>query len=497
MQKIPLAFSIVLLIPILISAQQPGNADSIQQKYLSEQKKLGQAFSSFFYPDYAAVHSVPEPAFVTKIDSFRTAFDKHLDNYNKDLSPKFVASQKAEIKYYFDKIILDYPSNHKTYAGKSVALSLANNQRLRKNLNDFNKPELLANVDFREYVKAWIYHQTNEELKKSIWKGKDNQYLSVSWQLIHQLFTNQTCSDFWKNEYLYNHIENAGIKNIDKIYRDFLHTCKDTAYTNKIRSMYAEDSVGRTGHLVKTYKTVGGIKLDLHIFLPDSNSINKRPAIVYFHGGSWSEGKPDWFFDACKNYAKKGWVAIAVEYRIVGRHNTLPFEAVKDARSAIRWVRQHANEYFIDTSKIIASGNSAGGHLVLATVLADKWNEKTDDLRYSASPNIALVNAGVYDLTDRSTAWISAGQKDKNIVRQISPNHLIRKTNTPFLIIHGTKDGSCPYPTVEAFVLQMKEAGNSIEFNPLEGAGHYIWYDPKYSGRVSGIRSEFLKKMGY
>lgn len=488
---------VTLLVPILMQAQQPVKTDSIQQKYSSEQKKLAQSFSSFFYPNHAAVYSLPEPEFVLRIDSFKNTFNKLLSTYSKYLDQGFVSTQNAEIKYYFDKIILDYPSAYKIYTGKKITLSATISNRLKNNLSDFNKPHLLVNSDFREYVKAYIYHQTSEELQKNKWKTSDNQYLNVAWRVIPALFTNTECRNFWKYDYLYNHIDNIGITNIDKTYHDFLLRCKDSAYVNKIRTMYAEDSAGRKDHLIKTYKTANGFNLNIHIFLPDSISEKKRPAIVFFHGGSWSEGKPDWFFESCKNYARKGWVACAVEYRIVARHNTLPFEAVKDARSAIRWIRQNASTYFIDTNKIVASGNSAGGHLVLATVLANMWNENTDDLRYNAMPDIALVNAGVYDLTSNNTAWISEREKNKNIVKQISPLHLVKKVPANFLIIHGTNDKSCPFPNASAFVEKMKQSGNIIEFHPLEGAGHYIWYDPKYAGNVSTIRSDFLKKLGY
>ena len=57
-----------------------------------------------------------------------------------------------------------------------------------------------------------------------------------------------------------------------------------------------------------------------------------------------------------------------------------------------------ADTYNIDTNRIVASGNSAGGHLVLTTALANEINERTDNLNFSASPNLLLVNAGVYNL---------------------------------------------------------------------------------------------------
>lgn len=92
------------------------------------------------------------------------------------------------------------------------------------------------------------------------------------------------------------------------------------------------ESKGRKGHLIKTYKTVDGYDLDIHLFLPESNKQQKKRSVfVFFHGGSWSEGKPDWGVYACQNYAKKGWIGVAVEYRLAYRHGTLPFESVMDA----------------------------------------------------------------------------------------------------------------------------------------------------------------------
>ncbi|MDN8674696.1 alpha/beta hydrolase, partial [Staphylococcus aureus] len=89
----------------------------------------------------------------------------------------------------------------------------------------------------------------------------------------------------------------------------------------------------------------------------------KHPAILFFHGGGWSEGKPDWFFYTCEEYAKKGWVAIAVEYRLRNRHGSLPPDAIADGKSAIRYLRMNADKLGIETNRIVASGNSAGANL--------------------------------------------------------------------------------------------------------------------------------------
>lgn len=87
--SIPL-IEILLLASMAISAQQRNENDPILQKYLSEQKKLGQSFSNYFYPDFPTLHSLPEKLFVFKIDSFRNIFDRHLEQYSKDLDRKVV-----------------------------------------------------------------------------------------------------------------------------------------------------------------------------------------------------------------------------------------------------------------------------------------------------------------------------------------------------------------------------------------------------------------------
>lgn len=482
-----------------MAQQKNEGQDYNRQNYLTELKSIGKTFTNDFYPNYAKLYVLPEKQFVDRIDATRREFNTVLNKFKPALAPDFVKEQYLEIKYYFDKLLMDYPLNHDIYIGKTSKKRSAIPERLKGNLADFNKQELLGNSDFLNFVKSFFSYKINTEIRKQEYRNLDNQYLSAIWKLIPQYISDPHCKDYWQAEYLYNHIDNNGIKNIQNIYKNFKSSCKDTSLLKKITSLYSEDYVGRQGHLIKTYKTVGAFDLDVHLFLPDSlPSGNRNPVIIYFHGGSWSEGKPDWFFNAGENLSKNGWVVCAVEYRTFGRHGTLPFEAVMDAKSAIRWLRKNADEFNIDPDKIVASGNSAGGHLALCTALADQWNEKTDDLNISPVPNLLMINAGVYDLTDQITAWIRKDLKDKNLIKEISPNYLIKENLPPTLIIHGTEDQNVPYVTAKKFVEETAKAGNTtIDFHPLGKAGHFIWYDPKYVQAVSKIRADFLTKYGY
>lgn len=480
-------------------AQTP---DSARQKYLTELRAVGKSFAAWFYPERDKLYALPEKYFISKIDSARSLFDIVLAKYTLESAENdsgFITVQQNEIHYFFDKFILDYPYFNELRTGKKVKLSAAVQKRLDKNRSDFNKPDLLTNTDFIEYVNGFLHEKSNIELKKAKYKKMDNQRLNSVLNIIPACFTNSACREFWQYRYINEHIEDWGVKNMDRIVSSFNARSKDTSYTNKINTAYTTAMKDRAGHLIKTYKSPGGFALDLHLFLPDSlKEGKKRPVMVYFSGGSWTKGNPEWAFYNCENYAKKGWIGVSVEYRLADRHGTTPFESVMDARSAIRWLRQHADEYHIDTNRIVGAGNSAGAHLVLTTVLADKLNEKTDDLRYNPSVNLLLISSGVYDfMTDANTSWVAKHLKDKSMVREISPVHLVRKGLPPMLILHGTNDQSVPYNTAELFNEEMKKLGNDIEFHKLEGGPHAIWFDRRFSRTVSALRNEYLKKHGY
>jgi acetyl esterase/lipase len=232
----------------------------------------------------------------------------------------------------------------------------------------------------------------------------------------------------------------------------------------------------------------------LHLFKAGGTT-GLKPTMVLFHGGSWSEGKPGWFFPLGDSLSREVWVVVAVEYRTYWRHGTLPFEAVKDAKSAVRWLRKNAKEQGIDPNKIIALGNSAGGHLALCTAVADIPNDLQDDMQISPVPNALILPAAVYDLTDTNTAWVRRGLENEEEIKTISPLHLSLENLPPTLLFHVTGDKNVPFSSAESLVHLVSPS--SLEVHYLPDAGHFIWFDPKYSQHMRTIRTEFLRRLGY
>jgi len=110
------------------------------------------------------------------------------------------------------------------------------------------------------------------------------------------------------------------------------------------------------------YKTIGDVELKISVFSPSDHSPDdKRPAIVFFFGGGWESGSPSQFHPHCEYLASRGMVAMSADYRVFSRQHTSPRECVKDGKSAVRWIRQHAAELGVDPDKVVAGGGLPAG----------------------------------------------------------------------------------------------------------------------------------------
>ncbi len=465
------------------------------QIFLNEQSEFAKRVDEFLGKDFVKLYSLNQNDFTFKVDSLRRVFENHRKLNKGVISESLYKNEELGIRSLFDWFILRYPNLHYNLTGKRVVLSEENQSRIDGSLAYFDKISTVKNQDFQRYFREYMDLEVSKILLNGEFKGLDNQGLRANWKLINELFKDNGVRDYWRKEYLNKQIRDFGIENIDSIYEEFLNSCKNEDYLREVKELYDKHKKGREEHLIEIYKTVDNHQLEMHLFLPKKLGEQKaRPLIVHFHGGSWGYGKPDWFFSVAEEYKKNGWVAAAIEYRLKGRHGTYPFEAVKDAKSALRWLRKNAKKYGIDPQKIVVTGNSAGGHLAMTSALNKNLNESSDDLSENPTPNVVIVNGGVYDLTTRNNRWISEQLENKGDVKLISPNHLVSKTPTKFLLVHGENDKRCELETAQYFYDEMKKTGNDIQLHVVKGANHFIWFGEN-SRQVDRVTNDFLDKL--
>ncbi|HEX7583309.1 MAG TPA: alpha/beta hydrolase [Prolixibacteraceae bacterium] len=257
-------------------------------------------------------------------------------------------------------------------------------------------------------------------------------------------------------------------------------------------------------HVQEIYKTIDSLKLKIDIFYTSQSfERENNTAIVFFHGGGWAYGTPSEFFTTCERYARMGIVTFSVDYRlsiengVVPHHSISPIESLMDARSALRWVRKNAVRFHIDQNKIVAAGQSSGGHLALSTAMIDEYNEKSDDLAINCSPNAILLFSACVNTVE---AWCDRLLADRrNKIWSISPAHHIRAGLPPMIEFHGTDDEQVPKWTVQFFESAMKKEGNYFELHMYEGRKHYLGdgnpnYSRYFDDEILKVADDFLRK---
>jgi acetyl esterase len=273
---------------------------------------------------------------------------------------------------------------------------------------------------------------------------------------------------------------------------------------NLFRCTYQVEPNNQVNHIQEVYKTVDSFQLKIDIFYTNQSfERENNTAIVFFHGGGWAFGSPSEFFTTCERYARMGIVTFSVDYRLsiengITPHKTIsPIESLMDAKSAMRWVRGNAGKFHIDRNKIVAAGQSAGGHLALCTAMIDDYNEKSDDLSISCYPNAILLFSTAVNAVE---AWCDRLLADRrNKIWSISPAHNLRGGMPPMIEFHGTDDEQVPIWTVQYFETAMKKEGNYFEQHTFEGRKHYLGDgNPKYSryfdDEILKVTDDFLRK---
>ena len=257
-------------------------------------------------------------------------------------------------------------------------------------------------------------------------------------------------------------------------------------------------------HLQEVYKTVDTLKLTIDIFYTRrSFERENNTAIVFFHGGGWAFGTPSEFFTTCERYARMGIVTYSVDYRLsiengVTPHKLIsPIESVMDAKSAMRWVRENAGKFHINKNKIVAAGQSAGGHLALCAAMIDDYNEKSDNLGISCRPDAVLLFSACVNAVEGWCDRLLAGRRNK--IWSISPAHNIKRGMPPMIEFHGEYDDQVPLWTVQFFESAMNKEGNHFEEHTYKGMRHYLGEgNPKYSryfdDEILKVADDFLRK---
>lgn len=214
---------------------------------------------------------------------------------------------------------------------------------------------------------------------------------------------------------------------------------------------YPMDHDSRIGKMLFTLmpKTAKPTEQDLlmDLYLPQDDSLAKRPLMVLLHGGSFyfSDKGDHAIRTACEHYAQLGYVVASVNYRMGFKFKKMSiqqcgYQAVQDAHAALRFLVANADKYHIDPNFVFMAGSSAGSIIALSVAFMNDQN----------CPHFVTEN----NLVEQCGLLHTSGNEYRNEVNikalanlwgAVYDLHELDGHNIPVISFHGTDDKIVPF----------------------------------------------------
>ena len=246
--------------------------------------------------------------------------------------------------------------------------------------------------------------------------------------------------------------------------------------------------------------TDAGRRGRLDVYRPEGD-ISDAPVLLQVHGGGWTIGNKDQQgLPLIHHLASKGWVCVAINYRLAPRD---PFPAhVIDVKKGIAWIREHIAEYGGNPDYIAITGGSAGGHLTALAALTPNdpaYQPGFEDV--DTSVQVAVPHYGVYDFAGATGLRSAELMRDNFLGPRIlkkrfrdephefeagSPILRITEDAPDFFVMHGAHDTLVSVEQARQFVEKLRSTSHrSVVYAELPGAQHA--YDVFHSIRSAHV----------
>jgi acetyl esterase/lipase len=253
-----------------------------------------------------------------------------------------------------------------------------------------------------------------------------------------------------------------------------------------------------------TYLTASNYEAKMDIYARRGVTTPQR-TIVYFHGGFWAAGNKEGALMSLIPWLEMGWTVVNVEYRLA--RVALAPAAVEDCLCALRFVAAQAKTYNIDTTRIVLTGESAGGHLTLTTgMIPESAGLDRECAGNTPIPKVAaMINwFGITDVADvidgphkanLAVTWLGSLPNKDEVAKRVSPLTYVRPGLPPILTIHGDMDQLVPYDEAVRLHAALTKAGVINQLLTIPGGRHGN-FTPEERTKIFSTIRDFLAKNG-
>ena len=246
-------------------------------------------------------------------------------------------------------------------------------------------------------------------------------------------------------------------------------------------------------YLDVVYKKVEGHDLYVDFYIPED--VENPPVIMWIHGGGWTELNRKW----CLVYPqlKRGYAVCSVDYRYADEA-VFPAQML-DLKDALLFVKENGKKYGYDGSKVILSGDSAGGHLCsLLGVSAGNSDWEKEGCDYSVQAVVdfcGLTSFGAlrpaeHEDNELFQVLFGGDGARKSLLGRVaaaSPLTYVDGSEPPFLILHGSVDPTVSPEQSRLLRNALEEKGVPVHMYLIPGGVHGL------SGKLlDDVVQEFL-----
>ena len=234
------------------------------------------------------------------------------------------------------------------------------------------------------------------------------------------------------------------------------------------------------------YANINGLSLKADIYYPKDQS-KKYSGIALVHGGGWISGSKENEKYMAQELASKGYVAIAVGYRLseVAKYPA----AIDDVENAIKFLKKNKKKYSLNTKKIAVLGESAGAQI--ATLVGVKAKNKIQ-----AIVNIDGIVSFIHPEAEESNyaAYRLDGERNVNLKNwtEASPLEFVGKNTPPTLFINSSQPRF--HAGRDDMMKILKSHNIFTEYHEIKDTPHSFWSAEPWFTETLNLTVDFLDK---
>lgn len=222
------------------------------------------------------------------------------------------------------------------------------------------------------------------------------------------------------------------------------------------------------GQVVKdvSYGELSRQKLDIYIPDMTTMALDSLPVIVFFHGGSWTNGSKDQYKFVGMTLSELGYIVVLPNTRLYPDVKFPIF--AQDAAQALAWVHNNIDLHH-GNKNLFVSGHSSGAHLGALIIADDSYLAE-----YELTPSIVNAFAGLsgpYDFVPKKPDLKDMFGPPENFPKLVVTNYIDGK-EPPMLLIYTSEDETVHPRNLRALKDGIAKANGNVESIIYDTGGH-------------------------